>query len=270
MEVAKLFDSLADTYDNVGVPWFQPIARGLVDELAPRAGESALDVGCGRGAVLLPLAAAVAPEGRAVGIDVSPRMVELARVEAAKADVDVDARVGDAMAVDLEPNSFDLVASSLVLFFLPDPLAALQGWRELLGDGGRIGLSTFGPYDRRWRDEVDGALQANLPADVADARTSGARGPFASDEGMEDLLREAGFVDVRTATITVGARFEDPDHWFDWSMSVGQRRLWASIPDDRRPDVLGQVKAAVARCRTDDGRLGFDQQVRYTLGVRQA
>lgn len=270
MEVAKLFDSLADTYDNVGVPWFQPIAQGLVDELAPRPGEAALDVGCGRGAVLLRLAEAVAPDGRAVGIDVSPRMIELARAEAAKHGLEVDARVGDAMAVDLEAATFDVVASSLVLFFLPDPLAALQGWRELLVDRGRIGVSTFGPYDERWRDEVDGALQAHLPADVADARTSGARGPFASDEAMEDLLREAGFVDVRTATITVGARFEDPDHWHDWSMSVGQRRLWASIPDDRRPEVLDQVKAAVARCRTDDGRLGFDQQVRYTLGVRQA
>jgi hypothetical protein len=162
------------------------------------------------------------------------------------------------------------VASSLVLFFLPDPLGALRGWRELLVDGGRVGVSTFGAYDRRWAEEVDGAIQANLAGEVADARTSGARGPFASDEGMEELLREAGFAEVRTATITVGARFEDPDQWYRWSMSVGQRRLWESIPQDRRPEVLDRVKVAVARCRTDDGGLGFDQQVRYTLGVRQA
>jgi ubiquinone/menaquinone biosynthesis C-methylase UbiE len=50
--VAALFDRVADTYDTVGVEWFGPIGRGLVAELGPTAGERALDIGCGRGAVL--------------------------------------------------------------------------------------------------------------------------------------------------------------------------------------------------------------------------
>ena len=40
----------------------------------------------------------------------------------------VDVLLGDAMSPDLPPASFDVVAASLVLFFLPDLLAALQIW----------------------------------------------------------------------------------------------------------------------------------------------
>ena len=267
--IAALFDSVADTYDAVGVDMFQPVARGLVDALAPQPGERALDVGCGRGAVLVQLAEAVGADGAVIGIDVSPRMVEATAADVRRLGLSwVDVRVGDAMAPGLPPSSYDVVTSSLVLFFLPDPLVALQAWRDLLVDGGRVGVSTFGPYDDQWRENVDGVLAAIRPPEQRDARTTGARGPFASDAGMEELLAEAGFRAVRTVTSTVSPRFDDAAHWKRWSMSVGQRQVWDAIPADRLADVEAQVFPAVERCRTADGRLGFDQQIRYTLGVR--
>lgn len=265
-QVARLFDAVADSYDAVGVEFFGPIAEGLVAALAPQRGERALDVGCGRGAVLFRLAEAVGEDGSVTGIDVSPRMVELTTAQAAEVGVEVDVRVGDAMAPDLAAGAHDLVASSLVLFFLPDPLVALQRWRDLLTDGGRIGVATFGPYSPQWLDTVDAALQAHSPPELADARTSGRSGPFAFDAAMEQLLDRAGFRDVRTITATVSPRFDDPEHWFRWSMSVGQRRFWQSLPADRAADIRAEILAAVERCRDDDGRIGFDQQVRYTIG----
>ena len=54
-----------DRADHVGVPWSGPIARGLVEELDVRPGERVLDLGCGRGAALLPLAREAGPTGRA-------------------------------------------------------------------------------------------------------------------------------------------------------------------------------------------------------------
>ena len=133
--VAEVFDAVADTYDNVGVEFFRPIAHGLVRELAPRPGERALDVGCGRGAVLFPLAEAVAPGGTVTGIDLAPLMVAATAADVAAAAFDpdhvtVEVRQGDATAPDVAPGSVDLIASSLVLFFLPDPRAALAAWRR--------------------------------------------------------------------------------------------------------------------------------------------
>lgn len=267
--MAALFDSVADTYDHVGVDLFQPTAAGLVRALAPRPGERALDVGCGRGAVLFPLAEAVTATGAVTGIDLSPRMVEATRADVARAGLTwVDVAVGDAMAPAVQPRSFDLVASSLVLFFLPDPLEALRAWRELLVDGGRVGVSTFGPHDDQWREQVDAVLASFRPPEARDARTTGSRGPFESAEGMEGLLSDAGFREVRTVTTTVSPRFADAAHWQRWSLSVGQRQFWDAIPEDRRPEVEEVSFAAVERCRKPDGRLGFDQEIRYTLGRR--
>lgn len=266
--VAQVFDQVAESYDSVGVAFFRPIAAHLVDQLRLQPGERVADIGSGRGAVLFQAAAAVGTSGHVVGLDVSPRMIELAAADARTAGLEVELVVGDAMAPDLPASSFDVVASSLVLFFLPDPAAALRAWRELLVDGGRIGVSTFGPYSDRWAEEVDGVFKRYTPPDAADARTSGRTGPFASDEGMEALLRDAGFTDIGTVTEVVSPRFDDPDHWYRWSMSVGQRQFWMNVPTDRLAAVKADVLAAVDRCRGSDGRIGFDQQVRYTLGRR--
>lgn len=266
--VAALFDQIADDYDAVGVDFFKPTAAGLIHTLDVRPGERAVDLGCGRGAALLPLARAVGPEGSVVGVDISPRMVDLARSEVAAAGLDVDLRVDDAMAPDLPEMSFDVAVSCLVLFFLPDPSAALRRWRGMLVEGGRLGVATFGPYSEQWRTEVDAVLAAHTPPDLLDARTSGVRGPFESDEGMERLLTAAGYRHVRTTTATVSPRFDDPDHWYRWSMSVGQRRFWDAVPDEDLGRVRQAVLEAVDRCRDGRDRIGFDQQIRYTTGQR--
>ena len=263
--VGSLFDALADDYDAVGVDFFQPIADGLVAALAPRADEDWLDMGCGRGAVLLPLARLIDP-GRALGVDISPAMTVKAASAAQKAGLgNVDVQVGSAQTPDLGERRFDGIASSLVLFFLPDPLDALRNWRALLSSGGRVGVTTFGQTDERWKD-VDAALDPFMPD--RDARTSGALGPFGSDAGMERLIEEAGFANVRTVRQLVKVHFRSPDHWMAFSMSIGQRAGWLRIPDDQRAGVQEDAFRRYLDHASSDGSVIFTQEVRHSLGVR--
>jgi ubiquinone/menaquinone biosynthesis C-methylase UbiE len=262
--VAGVFDRAADTYDDVGVPWFRPIAQGLVDELSVQPGEHVLDVGCGRGAALVPLAHAVGPGGTALGIDVSPRMVE--RTARDVRDLpQVEVRVADAAAPGLPPASYDVIASSLVLFFLPDPAAAVRTWTELLVPGGRLGVTTFGPQDERW-ERLDAVLLPHLPPQLLDARTSGRRGPFASDEGVARLLVEAGLTDVRTVHRTVTAVFRDTDHLLEFSWSHGQRVMWEAVPESKHEALRRQIAELTRAYADDTGGFSFSQQVRHTLG----
>lgn len=267
---ARLFDALADQYDGVGVDFFQPIARGLVRELAPKSGENWLDIGCGTGAALHEAARAIGPTGRAIGTDISPRMVERCRTLAREAGLGgVEARVDDAQAPSLRGEDFDVVSSCLVLFFLDDPAAALAAWRPLLRPGGRLGITTFGPADPRWK-HVDEVFLPYLPEQMKDARTSGKEGPFGSDEGMVSLVSAAGFTDVRTVTASVPVVFGDAEQWHAFTWSVGQRAMWLAVPVEERPSVRAEAERRLASQAAADGSIEFAQAVRHTLAFRPA
>jgi ubiquinone/menaquinone biosynthesis C-methylase UbiE len=264
--VTALFDRVADTYETVGVPWFAPIAQGLVEAVAPAPGERVVDVGCGRGAALLPVAAAVGPSGRVVGVDISVRMIELLDREVAAAGLaNVELHVMDASAPELPRGGSDAVLASLVLFFLPQPQAALRAWAALLRPGGRLGISTFGDRDDAWK-RLDAVFDPYLPPQMLDARTSGATGPFSSDEGVESLFTGAGLVDVVTTRAEVEVAFPDVGAWSTWTRSHGQRAMWDHVPDTHQASVATAAAAILDGARGDDGVARLRQQVRYTLG----
>lgn len=264
--VAAVFDRAAETYDAVGVPWFGPIAAGLVAELAVRPGERVLDIGCGRGAALIPLATAAGPTGSVLGIDLAPRMVDLTADDIRDLP-QVTVRVDDAISPQLPAESFDVIAASLVLFFLPDPVAVLRQWRALLVPGGRLGITTFGPQEPGWV-EIDAVFQPYLSPAMLDARASGRRGPYASDEGVSGLFSDAGFEDVRTSHHDVEAVFDSPEHLLRFTWSHGQRAMWEAVPEVERDGIARQLLDTAARRADPSGRLRLRQQVRHTLALR--
>ena len=267
--VAGVFDRSAATYDAVGVAWFTPIAELLVAELAPQPGVNALDIGCGRGAALWPLAQAVGPAGAVTGIDLSTAMVDATRKDvSARGLSNVDLQVMNASAPDLPASSYDVIAASLVLFFLPDPLAALRSWHALLAPGGRLGVSTFANQDPNWV-ALDDVFTPFLPPQMLDARASGTRGPFASDAGVAEFLSRAGLVDVATTSADVVAVFDDPEHWLTWSWSHGQRAMWEAVPEGDRAEVKAGAIGVLESIAAADGAIRLTQRVRYTLGSAQ-
>ena len=147
--------------------FFQPIAARLTGLLDVAPGEDALDLGCGRGALTVRLAAAGA---RVTAVDLSPAMV--AHTREAVAGHDVTVLEMDATRPTLPEASFDVLGSSLVLFFLPDPRAALSRWLRLLRPGGRFGFTTFGQADATF-EALGDLFEPYIPKRAArPARTS--------------------------------------------------------------------------------------------------
>jgi SAM-dependent methyltransferase len=224
-----------------------------------------LDIGCGRGAATSLLARAVLPTGAVDAIDLSPAMVEHTRAFLAAQGYDARAEVMDAGDPDLPPSSYDLVASSLVLFFLPDPAAALARWVALLAPGGRIGLTTFGE-EHPALTGVNELFRPWLPPAMLDPKATGPDVPFASDAGMEALLRAAGVADVRTETRRVDVPWGDVDGWKAFSMSTGQRAMWAMVPAEERDGLEARAAEILDDARDESGRVVVWQDMRYTLG----
>lgn len=265
-QVAAVFDKVADTYDAVGVPWFEPIAEGLVAEVAPAPGERAIDLGTGRGAALWPLVRAVGPTGHVTGLDLAAQMIAATRADVLERGLTtVELLVADVARPELPDADFDVAVASLVLFFLPDPAAALRTWHALLVPGGRLGVATFGPRGAVWED-VDDVFTPFLPPGMLDARTSGTRGPFASDSGVEELITSAGFSGARTVSRDQTVRFADVAQWHRWSRSHGQRMFWEAVPDDQQGAVLAASADRLEAARDGDG-FTLTQQVRYTMAT---
>ncbi|CAI9409941.1 class I SAM-dependent methyltransferase [Aestuariimicrobium sp. T2.26MG-19.2B] len=262
--VAKVFDSLAGDYDRMGFDFFVPLAQGLVDALDPRPGEVCADLGCGPGTASVLLARRVVPDGKVVGLDVSAAMIDRARSECGAGEASHDTLTfvqGDAQQPDLPERSHDLVASALVLFFLPDPQAALSHWVRLLKPGGRLGVSTFGPAGEGW-NALSALLHRWMPA--ADPKAAEVSSLFGSDEQLERALQHAGATTVSTSHRRISLPFDGVPAWERFSRSVGQRAAWMRLSRDD----LSEVRSAAEQVLAQHGPDAYWQDVRYTIGHR--
>jgi ubiquinone/menaquinone biosynthesis C-methylase UbiE len=258
-----MFESVAEQYDQSGVPWFRPIAGTLVDLLQPQPGERFLELGPGRGAATVALAQAVGPDGLVDAIDIAPSMVRLLQEELDRSGVtNVRPTTGDAADPRPAGAAYDGIVSSLVLFFLPDPVAALKHWRALVRPGGRVGISTFplptGRLAELLRMVVEFAGEAPSPRGGS---------PFDSDDGVEGLFRQAGYVDARTTTVTHAVPFEDATQWRAWSLGTVLRRVWIDTDPARHPEILKRAEEILSSGRDDQGRMTIEVDIRYTVAT---
>jgi ubiquinone/menaquinone biosynthesis C-methylase UbiE len=262
---SSFFDTVAERYDQSGVPFFGPIAQGLVDALAPQPGERALDAGCGRGAATFRLADRVGGGGTVDGIDISAEMVSRTEAKARETGL-TNVRVSRGDAGEPPSTDYDLVASSLVLFFLPDPVATLTAWRSALAPGGRVGATTFRPWPSRWHD-VAAVFEAHRATDT-DAGPSAFRhdAPWDDDASVEDLFRTAGFADVTTSALVHAVPIKDAAQFEQFSFGTVVRSLWVSVPPERQQAVLADLDDLFDTWRDPDGLVRLDVAVRYTLG----
>ena len=104
-----------------------------------RRGERVVDVGCGGGIDSLIAARMVGPEGRVIGVDMTPDMIARARESAESIGAEnVEFREGFAESLPVEAGWADVVISNGVMNLFPDKFAGLQEMARILGDDGRL------------------------------------------------------------------------------------------------------------------------------------
>ena len=129
----------------------------LIEGLAPPAGGSVLEAGCGTGRNLI-VAARRWPDARYYGVDISEAMLETARANVAKAGLSdrITFAQGDATAFDAQAMfgraAFDRVFQSYTLSMIPDWKGALREAASKLAPGGRLDIVDFGQQEHlpRW------------------------------------------------------------------------------------------------------------------------
>jgi len=128
-------------YERTAVQ-LEPVADVAVDAADVQTGDRVLDAACGTGNALL----AAAVRGAWVsGIDLAPRLVEVARERAARAGVEADVRVGDATALPFDDRVFDAAISVFGVIFAAPARDAASELLRVVRTGGRIVVTAWVP-----------------------------------------------------------------------------------------------------------------------------
>ncbi len=237
--VHDLSGSPAEIYERHSVQRFGLRgARDLVDLVAPAAGERAVDVACGTGAVTRLVAEHVAPGGRVIGLDIDTAMLAVGRSVANRPNVAW--LRAEAPGLPLDVGVFDLVLCQQGLQFLSDRLQALREMRRVLRSGGRLGISC-------WRSAEDSppyaAIERALGRRLGSERSALPR--FALDDGgqLRSLIEDAGFRAVRVHRRTMLVEWPSTD-LFVRAIAAGAPAMMGAL-GEQDETVLSTISAEV-------------------------
>jgi ubiquinone/menaquinone biosynthesis C-methylase UbiE len=149
------YDFWSSIYEGLGVSKLRRAllshARGLVLEVA---------VGTGRSLPFYPR------ECRVTAVDLSPGMLDRARIKAAKLGVEADFRVMDASRLEFPDSSFDTVVSMLAMCTVADPVGALKEMSRILKPRGLVLMLEHGrsgvPWIARLQDRIGSSWSSGL------------------------------------------------------------------------------------------------------------
>jgi SAM-dependent methyltransferase len=212
-------------------------------------GESVLEIGCGTGALTLPLAEAVGEHGRVVAVDISEPMLGAARQKVGERGLrNVTLLSGDAQVFALEAAAFDLATSRMGVMFFADPAAAFCNIKGALKPGGRLVFACWAPLaeNRHWLISYDVALRHLGPPAPPPAHEPGPLA-FGDPDYIRGVLAAAGLADISVdrahPTIICGTPEEEARQAV--AMGPTARLLEEKKPDEAtRQTIAREIEAA--------------------------
>ena len=220
------FQAPAEAYDRHIGRYSRALARALIDAAGVRPGASALDVGCGPGALTTELAAVVGVENVAAVDPSEPFAAACARRLPG-----VRVEVATAEALPFEDGEFDHALSQLVVNFMTDPEAGVREMRRVTRPGGTVAAAVW-----------DYAGEMTLLCRFWDAAVALDPAAAAHDEGLQmrfctpaelgALWSGAAIAQVEVQPAVVVADYDDfEDLWSPLEAGVGPSGAYvASLP----------------------------------------
>lgn len=241
--VAEMFSRLAQGYGSV-INFFDFFGLKLVELAGVEPGMRVLDVCAGRGASARP--------AREIGAEVVPVDLAEGMVETLRAD-GFDAVVMDGEQLDYADDSFDAVLCGFGIFFFPDPVRGVRGFRRVVKPGGVVAcsmpLSIFPPYVMELRQE----FMQRSPAPPMP-------GPRPDFDGAA-VLREAGVANVKTVEESTEYTLDSAEELWQFVLATGAREVYDRLGPDDQAELHERV---VAGC--PDGPVVLPMSARFWLG----
>jgi SAM-dependent methyltransferase len=211
--------------------------------LRPAGGANVLEIGCGTGAVTIPLAKAVGEHGRIVAVDISEPMLDAARRRVGESGMrNVTLLSGDAQVLAFERAAFDIATSRMGVMFFSDPVAAFRNIGSSLKPDGRLVFACWAPLaeNPHWLISYDIALRHLGPPAPPTGYVPGPLA-FGDPNHTRGVLSAAGFTDIeieRAHPTIIGG---SPDEEARWALAMGPT---ARLIEEKKP--ADPIRQAIA------------------------
>jgi SAM-dependent methyltransferase len=217
----------------------EPCQRAVLTALAPRLGETILDVGCGFGTTTIAVGSVLGWNGRVHGVDISRPMIERAITRVAGSPLNLSFGVLDVQTDPLH-GPYDAVVSRFGVMFFDNPAAAFVNIAASMRAGGRLAFVCWQELARNQFFQLTGRHLGALLADPPAPLDPHAPSPFAfaDPERTRSLLASAGWESIDIQPFEPLLRFDlDGDDGIERAIDfmvaseVGQRARLESSPE---------------------------------------
>lgn len=227
----------------------EDVSQSVIDECGASPGQALLDVATGTGNAALIAARAGA---EVTGLDLTPRLLEVARERAASEGLSIRFDEGDAEDLPYAEDSFDRVVSVFGVMFAPDQERAAGQLMRVCRDGGKIVVAAWTP------EGLNGGMFA-LMGKYMPPPPEGLRPPTAwgSEDRARELFSAAGEVRCERRRAESAVRGESTDAWLDYlEENLGPVAVAKQALGNRWPEARADLHALFeSHNEADDGSI---------------
>ena len=269
--VARGWQKWWKTFENGA----QKVSDRLIELANVESGDKVLDVATGIGEPAISAAKIVGKSGHVTATDISSEMLEIAEERARSLSLNeiMDFKQSDAERLELGTNqAFNSIICRWGLMFLPNLDRALSNMLGLLVPGGKLAAAVW--------SEPSKVPLISMPINIARQELQapllgqGIPGPFslADIDALKKSLEKAGFVDIKSETITVVFEFNSADEYtkFNQDIVAPVRTMLANETEERKQEIWNAVTDQVKQrfVDKDTGRIKLANEAICIVGSR--